>query len=259
MSYFKDIDNYDDLKKKYHSLILKFHPSLYSFDKKIYCLGVCNEILEEFESLKRHFKEKELYDETDDIEYFRKFKRYNHNKAKFEFFDMLNNELEQLPIYRRYFKENSRGDYPDDDVVISDTNTQGGGFIIQSNSNINFHLYNTCTTELNLDMDDILKLYNLCDENAEKFKRVIIFLASGWLQPWDLRENLNSDNPIPIFDDSIIECDIPGYDSSLVLINEVTNHETISAWFRFCFKQCESFDKRFNEKLFEKNKVSIKN
>ena len=70
-----------------------------------------------------------------------------------------------------------------------------------------------------------------------------------------MRDNLNSDNPIPFFDDEIIEANLPGYDSSLVIINEVTNQDTIRAWLSFCMQQSESFDRRYHEVLTEKPKV----
>lgn len=255
MSYFEDVNDYSELKERYHSLLKKYHPALHNEESEITFMEICNEITDEFEKLRRQFINSRYNVDGYDNEIMCRLKKSKIEDEQLCFFREIMDKLLQLPVYRKHFRKDSFSSYPNDNVTVTNYNTECGGFIIESNKDQISSLYTTCKIELNLDFDDIKKLYELCDECPEKFKRVVRFLADGWLHPWDLRDNLNSDNPIPFFDDEIIEANLPGYDSSLVIINEVTNQDTIRAWLSFCMQQSESFDRRYHEVLTGRPKV----
>lgn len=258
MSYFEGVNNYDELKKKYHSLIKQYHPVLHNEENEITFMEICNEFTDEFEKLKRQFIDSKCTIDGYDNEILCRLKKSKIENEQLCFFREIMDKLLQLPVYRKYFIDSSLGDYSNDNTTVTNYNTECGGFIIESNKDQISSLYTICKVELNLDFEDVQKIYKMCNGNVELFKRVIIFLENGYLNPWDVRDNLNSDNPIPFFDEDIVEEKLPDFNSSLVLINEVTNYDTIRAWLRFCIQQSDSFDRRFFERLSEKAKINLK-
>ena len=262
MVYFDGIDNIKDLKKEYVRLIKENYPvfecdSNDSSDREdviincaanlCKCMGMEEEYLALSNGFSRILTEEELNESCEQA------------KRIKSIFTGIVKELNSLPIYRRYFKKTSSTSYPNDDCIVSEENCRNGSYILKFNRDSAIDLYGFCVNRLHLSFDDIEFIYNSCGKNAEKFKRVIWFLLDSGVSVWDLRLNLCSDNPIPFFDDSIIEDGLPDYDSSLVLNDEVTSRETRNAWHSFVAKQSVSFNKRISKRLQEEAKVAVKN
>lgn len=93
--------------------------------------------------------------------------------------------------------------------------------------------------------EEFVKLYELCGHNAEKIKRVIMFLSTGVIAETDIHANLTSENAVPFFNDAITVENLPGYDSFFLLSKENTKRDTISAWIEFCQRQRDDFLERY--------------
>lgn len=100
--------------------------------------------------------------------------------------------------------------------------------------------------------DEFAKLYELCQRNAEKMKRTIMFLSTGAISETDIHDNLQSDKAIPFFNDTIAVDNLPDYNSFFLLSRENTKDETCSAWIEFCQKQRDDFLERYNELVVKK-------
>ena len=237
------------------------YPVVHSNDKNFFdYMKTCKEIEDEFKKRFIILKNHGVFEHTDEVDEYavRVVEGIKNSKRKSNFIENISNELVELPIYRKYFISDIDSDYPDNDILCADSNIPGDGFIIFSNEHLITEIFHYCFIELCLDIDDVEKIYELCDYNAEKFKRVILFLRDGNLESFDFRINLYSDDTIPFFDDDIIEDEIPNYDSSMVIISEVSTSNSIRAWHRFCDRQSESFDKKHYAKLKEIPKVAVK-
>ena len=259
MTYFNGINNIKDLKEKYLELIKQYHPVLHDDTKQDY-MEICMNIEKEFKQQFTLLKDKGMFNPTSGFnEYgFRLMDSIKASERKNKFVEDISNELCDLPIYRRFFDSDIDRECPNNDILCADSNIPGDGFIIFSNEHLITEVFHYCFIDLCLDIDDVEKIYELCDWNAEKFKRVILFLREGNLEPFDFRINLYSDDTIPFFDDEIVEEELPDYNSSMIIISEVSTRDSIRAWHRFCDRQSESFDKKHYAKLKEIPKVAVK-
>ena len=251
MKYLNGISNIQSLKEKYLELIKENHPIFHSKRQYLYYMGICMEIENEF---KNRFKQLRSMGMTVsyDMPKERGFLLMENIKAsnkRLEFMENISSELIKLPIYKKYYEN---------DFADSNSDIVNDGFIIASGKDLISDIFYSCFSELCLDLDDVTKIYELCDCNVEKFKRVILFLREGYLEPFDFRTNLYSDDTIPFFDDEISEEDIPDYNSSLVIVREISTSESIRGWNRFCNKQSECFDEKYYAKLMENPKVAVK-
>ena len=261
MKYFDGINNIKDLKDEYVKLIKQYHPILYSEKRNVFdYLDICMEIENEFKDKFKLLKGRGNF-LPDDVCKYNGFKIMDGIKAsdkKRKFIEKVSNELGKFPVKRRYFSKDSYNNYPNDEVIVNGSNTFNGDSILSYNKDLSDKIFYICFSYLCLDMDDVEKLYELCDCNAEKFKRVVLFLGNGNLEFFDFRSNLYSEESIPFFDDDIVVDGFPDYNSSLVLISEVSSSETYSSWNRFCNEQSDCFDQKIYAKMLDSSKVLLK-
>lgn len=95
--------------------------------------------------------------------------------------------------------------------------------------------------------DEFAKLFELCGYNAEKIKRVVMFLSTGIIAEKDMHTNLTSDNAISFLSDEVSMEGLPDYDSFLLLSKDNTKQETFLAWVEFCQKQRDCFYDKYYE------------
>ena len=251
MKYFSDIRNIKSLKERYLELIKEYHPVFHSENKSINYMEICYDIENEFKIIFKQLKDNCMFSacEISKAYGYVLMENIKANERKNNFINSVSCELFKLPVYKKYFDNDCNDDNCD---VIKD------GFIVSSGRDLVNEVFYSCFVELCLDIDDVVKIYELSDCNAEKFKRVILFLREGNLEFFDFRSNLYSDDSIPFFDDDIVGENIPDYNSSLIIISEISTCESVRGWYRFCNRQSECFDEKFHSKLLEKSKVVVK-
>lgn len=100
--------------------------------------------------------------------------------------------------------------------------------------------------------EEFSNLYELCNRNAEKIKRTVMFLSTGAIPENIIHENLLSHYMIPFFNDDIFVEDLPDYNSFLLLSKENTRPETFLAWINFYQQQRDDFLNRYNDIVVKK-------
>lgn len=233
LNFFVDVNNLEDLRKQYLSLMKKYHPDLVTDErtKKEYN-EICSQINDEYEKLKNRLPKQQKFSQTG----------YESIQEK-----IINNSSKAREAVRKIlsigFNRNLNYDY---------YQTQYKGIqwweeeISILHSNFVNYFWEFCYLK-NIIGDEFAKLFELCDFNVEKMQRNILFLSTGAISEKDIHINLNSDNAIPFFDDKILSDDLPSYDSFLLLSKNHLKEETLDSWIEFCQRQRDTFYEKFDE------------
>lgn len=241
IKYFVDCKNLTSLKKKYFELMKKYHPDLAVDKNEIDERNrICAEINAEYDMLVKAMPKLEAI-----MEFFNIFSQ--EEKDKTNIFDQIVNgsiaakkACEDVAINIQ--KPNIEYKYYDSCEGI---NWWEEKKLKEIDATIKL-FWRTCYDK-QIVGDEFAKLYELCQGNAEKIKRTIMFLSTGAIPERDIHFNLKSDNSIPFFNDNIIVDNLPDYNSFLLLSRESTKKETYAAWIEFCQKQSDDFLNRYYE------------
>lgn len=227
-NYFTDCKNLEELRKEYLRLIKKYHPDLLTnqdeFEKNN---QLCSEINNEYDSImKTFFKGNTLpkdYSKYNDV--------VDENKEAKSILDEIVNKLNSLNLDYNFYNSNVGVRWWEEEIEI------------EKNNAIKLFIHQ-CYAK-NIIGEKFIKLYKLCGCNAEKMRRVVLFLSTGALSDKDIHDNLEMDKPVEFFSDYLFVENLPDYDSFLVLSNENTKKETINAWIRLCQIQRDNFNDKF--------------
>lgn len=256
--YFKDCKNMNSLRKEYLRLMKKYHPDLASSHDEIeFKTRICTEINSEYDILVRIIQKSEIMHNkkesniennilslSGDVDYSRRDyvdwhkELVNNSIAAEEAYNNIIVNLQKPNIQYKYYNVNE-GVRWDEELILNEIDATISLFIV-----------NCCMKKII--GDEFAKLYELCEKNAEKMKRTIMFLSTGAISENDIHINLQSDKSIPFFNDSIIVDNLPDYSSFLILSRETTKGETYDAWREFCQKQRDDFINRFSESFISK-------
>lgn len=228
----------DELKKEYSKLVREYHPNFAKDKDEFERLNtICSEIISEYKLLLKTFP---------------KNKSTNENTRPKLLYDyIINGNEEALSACSKivYHIFNLNIDYNFYDTTPG---VQWKEEKLLSERNDTIELFWDICLEKNIIGDEFAKLFELCDCNAEKMKRTIMFLSTGAISENDIHINLTSTSPIPFFDDNITVENLPDYNSFLLLSKEITKKGTKKAWIEFCQKQRDSFYKNYYDLIIPK-------
>ena len=253
LKYFKDCKNMTSLRKEYLKLIKKYHPDLaLNQDECEYKTRICAEINSEYDMLVELLPKSENIDNNtnsnidSNIPLLFGNVDYSHRGYVDWHKEVVNNSPAAEKAYHNILvslqKPNIQYKYYnvfDEDLILKEIDATISLFIV-----------NCCMKKIT--GEEFAKLYELCGEDAEKMKRTIIFLSTGAISEKDIHTNLQSDKPIPFFNDNIVVDNLPDYSSFLILSKVTTKGKTYDAWREFCQKQRDDFMDRFSESFISK-------
>ena len=258
LKYFKNCKDMNSLRKEYLKLIKKYHPDLATNQEECESMTrICAEINSEYDTLVELLPKMK---NTDDFEnnnidsnilllfgnvdysrrgYFDWYKELVGNSVAAErAYQIILKTLQKPNIQYKYY-DVSEGFYVDEDLILKEIDATISLFVV-----------NCCRKGIT--GEEFAKLYELCQGNAEKTKRVIMFLSTGAISENDIHTNLQSDKPIPFFNDNIVVDNLPDYSSFLILSKVTTKDKTYDAWREFCQKQRDDFMNRFSDSFISK-------
>lgn len=239
--YFNNCKDITSLKKEYIRLMKKYHPDLSTDENEIkYRTKICAEINSEYDTFVKimplaryasteseNTKNNTIYNEIIN----------NSIAAKKAVDDIIINIQKPNIDYKFY--------YVTEGVIWQEEN-----ILAEINATISIFWENCYNKQIV--GDEFAKLYELCQENAEKMKRTIMFLSTGAISDKDIHANLQSEKSIPFLNDAITVDNLPDYSSFLLLSRDNTKKEIHSAWIEFCQKQRDDFLERYSEFVVEK-------
>lgn len=254
LKYFKDCKDMNSLRKEYLKLMKKYHPDLSTDKDEIeFKSRICAEINSEYDNLVNIMPKLESMDNKKDSNVLSILGDVDYSRGAYVDWhkELVNDSLAAEQAYNNIMiklqKPNIQYKYYD---IIEGARWDEDQILKEIDATISLFVVNCCMKKII--GDEFAILYELCEGNAEKMKRTIMFLSTGAISEKDIHTNLQSDKPIPFFNDNIIVDNLPDYSSFLILSRETTKDKTYDAWREFCQKQRDDFINRFSESFISK-------
>lgn len=235
--YFNDYKNRASLRAEYLKLIKMHHPDLAKNEEEFKLKNeICSEINAEYEQILNILPK-------DDFEVQSKYKTIedyitNGNDVAKKAYKKVSNEIYEPDINYSFYNSISRESWWKEHILIEKYDT------------IDL-FWNICLAK-NITGMEFAKLFELCNFNAEKMKRTILFVSTGAISDKDIHNNLTSEYAISFIDDDIVVEGLPNYNSFLILSKENMKKQTVEAWIEFCQKQRDNFLEKYYEFVIEK-------
>jgi len=234
--YFNNCKNLDELRREYLKLIKQHHPDLTKDESELEERNkICAEINGEYELMARMFPAASTKNPESDSLY---EKLINGSDDARQAVHEILDRISKLALDYNFYHVHENAPWWEEQTLAEINNT--------------ISLFWQICLLKNITGNEFARLFELCDSNVEKMRRVIMLLSTGAISEKDIHTNLTSSNSIPFFNDNITIENLPNYNSFLLLSKETTKQETYEAWIEFCQNQRDNFYERYYDTVVPK-------